>query len=177
MPLTKHVALKTAGLLVFNGAPDFEKTQCFGQDGYWIRIQDISNGYNGAKKENLPLVEGLFINSVKAWTLRTNVEEYITLENFESSAEFQLLNYPVYNEQVWVNESGTLSKSEEISLEKEGRLRITNDNDLQAQTWVLWERTESFNEKAGDEESICWIKVMAYLHFQPELITACLRRE
>ena len=141
---------ENSGIISFNGAPDFEKTQCFGQDGYWIRIQDVSNGYNGAEKENLPLVEGLFINSVKAWTLRTNVEEYITFENFESSLEFQLLNRPVYNEQVWVNETGTLSKGEEIRLEKEGRLMVTADNDLQAQTWVLWERTDSFYDKAGD---------------------------
>lgn len=89
------------------------------------------------KRKTCRWIEGLFINSVKAWTLRTNVEEYITFENFESSIEFQLLNRPVYNEQVWVNETGTLSKGEEIRLEKEGRLMVTADNDLQAQTWVF----------------------------------------
>lgn len=143
-------SFENSGIISFNGMNDFEKIECFGKEGYWIRIQDISNGYDNVSKEKLPLIEGIYINSVKAWTMRTNVEEYITFEDFDASTEFNLLNYPVYNEQVWVNETGTLSKGEEMLLEKQGRLRYIVKNPLETETWVLWERTESFYEKAYD---------------------------
>lgn len=141
---------ENSGIISFNGTPDFEKTECFGKSGYWIRVQDVLSGYDDAGKDKLPLIEGLYINSVKAWTIRTNVEEYLTFEDFNSSTEFRLINRRIYSEQVWINETGKLSKGEEEFLEKDGRMRRVIKNTSEVQTWVLWERTESFYDYPGD---------------------------
>ncbi len=156
---------QNSGLISFNGKPDFEKTSLFGKEGYWIRIQDILSGYDQISKEELPLVEGFFINSVKAWTLRTNVEEYLTYEDFAVTPEFRLLHRPIFEAQVWVNETGNLSKAEEKGLLKEERLRYITKNSNVTETWVLWKETDHFLEKPGDGRKYILDKANGVLRF------------
>lgn len=156
---------QNSGLISFNGKSDFEKTSCFGQEGYWIRVQDIFNGYDHISKEELPLIEGFFMNSVKAWTLQTNVEEYLTYEDFAATPEFQLLHRPIFDAQVWVNETGSLSQAEQNSLQKEKRLRYIAQTPNRTETWVLWKQTESFYEKPEDGRKYTLDKANGILRF------------
>lgn len=158
-------SFQNSGLISFNGKSDFEKTACFGREGYWIRIQDMYDGYAHMSKKELPLIEGLYMNSVKAWTLRTNVEEYLTYEDFGASPEFQLVHRPIFDGQVWVNETGNLSKVEEESLQKEERLRYIVKNPMETETWVLWKQTESFFEKPEDGRKYTLDKANGILRF------------
>lgn len=157
--------LQNSGLISFNGKSDFEKTSCFGQEGYWIRVQDVFHGYDHISKEELPLIEGFFMNSVKAWTLRTNVEEYLTYEDFAATPEFQLIHHPIFDAQVWVNETGNLSQAEQNSLKKENRLRFIDQTPNRTETWVLWKQTESFYEKPEDGRKYTLDKTSGILRF------------
>jgi baseplate J-like protein len=156
---------QNSGLISFNGKPDFEKTSCFGKEGYWIRIQDIFSGYDHMPKKDLPLAEGFLINSVKAWTLRTDVEESLTYEDFAAVPEFQLLHRPIFDAQIWVNETGNLSKAEQNSLQKDGRIRFINVNPNNTETWVLWQQTESFYENPEDGRKYTLDKANGILRF------------
>lgn len=156
---------QNSGLISFNGKSDFEKTSCFGQEGHWIRVQDIFNGYDHISKEELPLIEGFFMNSVKAWTLQTNVEEYLTYEDFAAKPEFQLLHRPIFDAQVWVNETGSLSQAEQNSLQKEKRLRYIAQTPNRTETWVLWKQMESFYDKPEDGRKYTLDKAIGILHF------------
>lgn len=156
---------QNSGLISFNGKSDFEKTSCFGQEGHWIRVQDIFNGYDHISKEELPLIEGFFMNSVKAWTLQTNVEEYLTYEDFAATPEFQLLHRPIFDAQVWVNETGSLSQAEQNSLQKEKRLRYIAQTPNRTETWVLWKQTESFYKKPEDGRKYTLDKASGILRF------------
>lgn len=156
---------QNSGLISFNGKSDFEKTSCFSQEGHWIRVQDIFNGYDHISKEELPLIEGFFMNSVKAWTLQTNVEEYLTYEDFAATPEFQLLHRPIFDAQVWVNETGSLSQAEQNSLQKEKRLRYIAQTPNRTETWVLWKQTESFYKKPEDGRKYTLDKASGILRF------------
>lgn len=138
-----------SGLISFNALPDFQKSEHFGRSLYWMRIQDLYSEYGGRERGELPYLEGLYMNGVKAWTVKTGMEDTFTLEDYESEPKFQFLSRPVCKARVWVDETDTLSEAEARELEKEQRLFKEKDGES-SKTWVMWTRAEEFSKDAGD---------------------------
>lgn len=140
--------LRKSGLVSFNAVPDMREKRLFGKSRFWIRIQDVSGEYGRMEKRELPLLRGIHLNCVRAWTVRTGLKEQFTLEGYEAEPVFQLVSRPVHQAQVWVDETDSLSRAETEELLKEGRLRFENGE--RRQILVLWQQAEDFLGDPGD---------------------------
>lgn len=78
-PADETMNLNNSGLISFNGITNHGKKLLFGEDLYWIRIQDITGGYFKAEPERLPNIQGIYMNGVRVVTIdggeKTNLSE------------------------------------------------------------------------------------------------------
>lgn len=97
-------------------------------------------------RELPPKVLGFYLNSVWAVQASTTYNEIIGSSNGEPDQEFSLIHRPVLEEEVWVNEYGSISEEERKSFPK-GLQEIENDNEGNLKKfWVRWSRIDDFLE-------------------------------
>lgn len=142
-PVDETGNLGRTGLVTFNGFGDFSPLKLFGRKLWWIRLTDETEPMGGEEVRPHPFVRAIYMNSVHIRTVRSGFMEFFTVEGYEDEPEFTLLNKSVYEAQVWVDETGKVSRGEEKNLRDEGRLREKKNQDgSTAQVWVLWKETE-----------------------------------
>ena len=98
-----------------------------------------------------PKVLGFYFNSVWAVQSRTIRDEILGSGNGEANQKFRLINTPVINETIWVNENTALSEKEkQILLEGPGNLILRkNDRGNILEFWVKWTAVHDFFESTG----------------------------
>lgn len=144
-PVDETRNLGQAGMITFNGLEGMEKARYFGRDCYWIRIVDDTEGMNRLPAGSKPWIRSLFLNCAPVHTVRSGFQEYFTMEPM-GEARLKLLNRPVFSAQVWVNETGRLTRAEREQLARERRLETAGGQEGEGtEEWVLWE--ESFGEQ------------------------------
>lgn len=132
------------GTLTFSGCPDGRRLRLFQKELYWIRVRDKENGYG--QRKVYPKICRIYMNAARVLTVRTGIEERLTMEGYESHVHFRLLNRNIHQLQVWVLENQLYGEEEIRRLEKESRLRQIRDEDGRIrETWVRWEETEQFS--------------------------------
>ncbi len=132
------------GLISFPGMPKAQKLVMFEKNLYWIRIVDKEDIFKKGKLRK-PIVEKIWMNGTKVATVRTGIEERLTMEGYETKKQFQLLNHNIYYLEVWVMEQGIRSESEFEQLKKDGFLEQVTDGDgTIKETWIKWEETDNF---------------------------------
>ncbi len=113
----------------------------FGEAGHWIRVirssyQENSKGY--------PRVNAVRLNTVAAVQRRQAEEQRFDCGVYEAGKVLQLLETPVQNCRVWVDEIAALALAEAEALERglPGRVRLLRTDGVLTHCWVLWERME-----------------------------------
>ncbi len=141
-----------SGLITFSGPEAQDKRVRFGRELYWIRVRDREGEYVRRHDMLRPFIEGIWENGVKAWTVRSGQEEYLTMERFLPDARLQLMNGSIYSLEMWELQSGTLSRAEYAQLMEENRLWEQKDENGKArEIWVKWEEQENlFDSGPGD---------------------------
>lgn len=104
-----------------------------------------------------PKVSGLYLNSVWAVQSRTISDEIIGSGTGEVNQKFRLVNSPVINEAIWINELSTLSEKERKTLLAEpNRIKQVQDSKGNIlEFWVRWTQvSDLLDSKSKDRHYI-----------------------
>lgn len=146
--IDKTEFFKYSGTVSFAGEKDFARKCIFNRDLYWIRVVNTDGSYDRIKNGlKLPEVKGIYMNTVEITQQETMGEEVFFIENGQQNKECILSRSPVLNEEVWVNEFGTLSSVEMHDLKNNPACSIEEVKDeagLTREFWVKWSRVDSF---------------------------------
>lgn len=147
---TEHFA--RTGTLTFSGTADADRLCLFGKELYWIRVRDKEGAY-GRKAMIYPKLCQFWINAAQVITLRTGIEENLTMEGYQKQKSFSLLNKNIHQIDVWVREDRFYGEEEIEKLAGENRIRQVKDEDGTIQeTWIKWQETNQFLSCApGDQ--------------------------
>ncbi len=143
------------GLTVFLDNHGFVKQRLFGEELYWVAVTDIENMYR-MKRCGLPIVNGVFFNSVRAVNVDSHIEEYFAMNVYTENAVFTLSSPNVLDFELYVNEFTSITESEADELEARGRLiRVTGSGGMDTEIWVKWDEVSTFAMQ--DNSSRCYI--------------------
>ena len=140
---------RMTGTVTFGGIPDAAVLRLFGEELCWIRAVRTESA---PRSRSLPYIENWYLNGARAITLRHGFREFLTLENWETGAELQLLNRHIHRLELWVREDERLSRDEVRELTKAGRYEeVLGENGERSFAWILWEQTDNLRRHApGD---------------------------
>ncbi len=145
--LDETVGLSKSGVLEFFVPGEMKALQLYGSKKplYWVRLLFI-------KGKRTPRISGLYPNCVWALQARTVEEEILGSGSGEAGQGFMLLNRPVVDARVRVNEAAWLPEGEKHALLKE-RARdveaIKDENGRFSEFWVRWEEMRDFSGSDG----------------------------
>lgn len=132
---------KHSGLVTFQECKNHTKAMLFGQEQYYIRISDPSCSYQKKTMCEVPQINHIYLNSVKVMTVKTGVEAYFTYEDYEDELTFDLEQSSIFEVEVYVNETATLTEAEESILEHQIEYR---EVDGMVEKWVRWQEIDDF---------------------------------
>lgn len=100
-----------------------------------------------------PKVLGFYLNSVWAVQSRTIRDEILGSGNGEADQRFRLINTPVIDETIWVNENSALSEKEkQILLEYPGNVILRKDDKGNIlEFWVRWTEVPDLFDSASKD--------------------------
>lgn len=137
--------LTKTGILEFFVAGEMKALQLFGskEPMYWIRLL-FSKGKRTSQ------ISGIYLNCVNAIQARTIEDEM--LGSGEYGQVYMLLNRPVIDARVMINEEAWLSEGEKQALLNEKGVdveAIKDEAERYSEFWVKWEEVKDFNGSDG----------------------------
>ena len=128
------------------------RASLFGQEGCWLRMSLSSYGGDPART---PHVAGLAFNIVRARQCQKGVEQLFGTEAYEAGKTLELLESPVLETDLWVDESERLSQAQRERLEQEasGDLELVWEDGMVSRCWVRWKPVENLL-LAGPEDRV-----------------------
>ena len=140
--------LAKSGILEFFVPGEMKILQCYGSKSplYWIRLL-FTEG------KRTPRISGLYPNCVWALQAKTVKDEILGSGFREAGKEFELMNRPVVDAEVWVNEVAWLSEGEKQALLNKNGSRdaeaIKDSSGRFSEFWVRWEKVADFSSSDG----------------------------
>ena len=112
----------------------------FGQEGCWLRA--VRSSYSESTG-GYPRVIAIHLNTVNAVQRRQEGEQYFDTEIYEAGKQLELLEKPVQNCSIWVDELQGLavSEAEKLAESMPDRVRLEREGEVLTRCWVLWDRT------------------------------------
>ena len=130
--------LHTGEIMLYlpNPLPERER---FGVTGYWLRVRRTSR-----RAGPLPRVRQIETNTVTAVQLQRHLPQVFNTGVYEAGKTVVLLNTPVQNCRVWLDERSRLSEEEAARLAGRypGRVRLEVEEHQLVRCWVLWDRID-----------------------------------
>jgi len=145
--------LTRSGAVQFVGPRDFAFVPMFGLERCWIRAVDRGGAFDrDARASEAPRALGVTPNAVLAVQQETIVNELPTrIESYDPFEEdvrvhYALARAPILSEQVWVDETDTMSEEEATRLQAEGvALDVVRDSGGSLlRCWVRYEPVDHF---------------------------------
>lgn len=133
--------LSNSAIVSMIGKNDFAKTELFGREGYFLRIVNHDDKYY-EKKKGLPIINGIYFNTVQVTQIETRVPEYFSIDNVQANKVCNLSSNNIAHADVWVNEFGNLSSVEEsniVNSKDDSYIIEYNDKGRITEIWVKWE--------------------------------------
>ncbi len=144
--------LKKTGRIIFYGKKDMQQERLFGQERYWLRIRDVSDGYAKLPKKEGIKIAAMYQNAVKAVTVRSGREEFFMMNRYREHAQFKLQEDNVANFALWVRERWNGSETEFAALTQQERIQPT---DSEGVYWIQWKESKNFRHAGPDER--CYV--------------------
>ncbi len=120
---------------------DFSSTNLFGKDLFWIKIVDVKNELDIGKK-----IIGIHLNCVYAISAEEVKNEVLGSSDGNINQTFSFLKTPVINNEIWVNETDSITDEEkEQILKDKGSSFIKELKDEEGkieELWIKWEELE-----------------------------------
>lgn len=137
-------SLTRAGMVSFFVPADFARTSRFGVEMYWIKAVDTSDRF----RTRSPEVRGIYPNTVFAIQAENIRDELLGSSDGTADQKFWLAKTPVVTEEIWVNETATISDEEKNRIIDEwGEDSIVESVDETGKTTevrVRWQPVEEF---------------------------------
>jgi hypothetical protein len=136
--------LAKRGILEFFVPGEMKPIELYGSRTplYWIRLLFTE----GARAS---IITGLYPNCVYALQGRTIEDEILGSSSNEIGQVFELMNNPVVDAEVWINEVSWLTEGEKYSLLKNSAqaVKATKSHDEKfSEFWVRWREVENFSD-------------------------------
>jgi hypothetical protein len=136
--------LTRTGAVAFIVPSDSAKTYIFGDDRCWLKAVDIKNKF----QTQAPEVNGIYLNTTAAIQAESIEDEIIGSSDGTANQSFEFVKNPVIEEEIWVNEKGTLLDEEKEKLIAEmgedSVLEKQDENGKTTEVWVRWQAVEDF---------------------------------
>lgn len=137
--------MSNSGSVLFSLKDKLDKIELFGIQGYWIRISVYKEDKVG--EINNLFINGIYMNCIEATQQETVKKEYLNASIQEDSIKFYLNNFPVIEEEVWINEISILSIDELNAIQKNLTRDIIIERDpygIIKSCWVKWKSVDDF---------------------------------
>lgn len=139
-----------SGLMLLYLPQPLPRTTMFGQEGCWLRAVRSSYSENVG---GYPRVSAIYLNTVNAVQRKQEGEQYFDTDVYEAGKRLELLEKPVQNCRIWVDELRGLavSEAEKLAETMPDCVRLEREGDVLTRCWVLWERTNHLSlSHSGD---------------------------
>lgn len=142
-----------SGLITMMGPEKMGRKRLFGEDRYWLRVRDKSGRYGQtAKEQRLPVLTGIYMNTVRILGVDRSDTEYFRMEVFQENTVFKLMRGRIIRAEVYVNEAESIDGRELERLIGEGRVKpVYDEAGILQEAWVQWIPREDFSESAGED--------------------------
>jgi hypothetical protein len=149
-----------SGYIQFVGPRDFAQATYFGSTRYWIRAVNRDGRYDAeVEAAHVPRALAVLPNTVLAVQQRTIRNELPLRQEVYDTAEEHMTEYyklaeaPVLSEEVWVDETESLSEEDIRRLEREGtEVDIVRDSEQQVmRVWVRYREVKHFLHSGPDD--------------------------
>lgn len=142
-----------SGLITMMGPGHMGRLRLFGEERYWVRVRDMSGRYGQpVKGRTLPVLVGIFMNTVRISGVDRSDTEYFRMEVFQENTVFRLMHKKIIQAEVYVNEAENISGRELDLLTTEGRIKpVYDEAGILREAWVRWIRKDDFSE-SGEED-------------------------
>ena len=124
------------------------EAEMFGVPGFWLRLSR-----SAAEEGVMPAVASVTVNAVSAGQRQRETDQVFDTAIYEAGKRLYLLNLPVQECRVWVDELNGISDAELERLKKEApeKLREEWEDHTLRRCWVEWKQVEDL-ALAGPEE-------------------------
>lgn len=132
--------LSNSAIVSMIGKSDFAETELFGRKGYFLRISNHDDKYY-SKKKGLPIINGIYFNTVQVKQVETRPPEYFSIDDMEANKMCKVFSNNISQADVWVNEFGSLSSAEEndiLNSKDDSYIIEYNDKGRITEIWVKW---------------------------------------
>lgn len=146
-----------SGIIRFAGPDDMTREKMFGQDRYWIRVVNMDDRHDLEHADAVSvIVNGLYLNTVDARQLESIRNELAEPVSSFPYSEYSLAHVPIIHEEVWVDETGSLTHEQLVKMEAAvnpaHRVEIIRDSQGNVmRVWVLWKRVEQLYDSKPDD--------------------------
>lgn len=134
-----------SGVVMFMPPEDMSKMNLESNNLFWIRI--IDNLKNNASSVR-PVIKSININAVPVLNISTEKETDYFVDEVKPDMKFILGSSDIYDAEVWVNESGTLSKPSMLEMLRDMPEKVRAEYDMLGEIsafYVLYSEADNFN--------------------------------
>lgn len=145
--------LEHSGPVYFYFNAETAEGDFFGENGYWLRV---SAGQKPIRsKKFCPRVRGISVNVSRVVQRQHAEEEIFSNDEYIKNKKLKLLNAPVLDLEVWVNETDGIKTEIIKKLEKEypDRIREEDDEDGVTNYWIKWKRIRE-SDSASENDRV-----------------------
>lgn len=124
--------------------PEAEK---LGTSGCWLRLSR-----SAAETGPMPKVQSVTVNAVAAAQRQREADQLFDTEIYEAGKRVGLMNLPVQECRVWIDEVSTIPDTEIERLKQETpeRLRLEWEDHILRHCWIEWEQVDDLAMAAAD---------------------------
>ena len=126
------------------------EAELFGAEGCWLRMSRsaVENGV-------MPALASVTVNAVSASQRQRETDQIFDTEIYEAGKRIYLLNLPVQECRVWIDERAAISDAEleRLKTEAPSRLRLEWEDHSLVGCWIEWRQVEDL-ALAGPEERV-----------------------
>ncbi len=136
--------MSRSGVVMFVPQADMHAVTLEGKRAYWIRIVRMEKG-RPLKRAALPIIRAIYLNAVNVVNVETREEEDYYLEESVSGMQVNLGVPHILDTEVWVNETGSLSRPQMQQLLAEAPERVRAEYDILGEIssfYVKWEEAD-----------------------------------
>jgi Baseplate J-like protein len=158
------VALTRPGLLTLSASEELTRETRFGESLFWIKGSLRTDLGASQADYPLPLLRGIFLNTVSATQGETITEEIVGSSDGEPSQVFTFQHADVLEgEDIRVRES--LSAEERARIERESGTDSVVDREDIGGTWVRWNETSAFFDAGPQDRDYSIDRALGQLQF------------
>jgi hypothetical protein len=152
-----------SGNISIESGYELVEKEFFGRYGFWFKIESAE-----INDQALPIIDGAYMNVVAIVQRETYRDERFQMNDENLSRSVNLANPPVIDEEVWINETGTVNDDEIKSLVATSRdnaiVEKDENGDIRA-LWIKWSRSGSLFSSGKDDRHYVIDRTKGIIYF------------